>query len=203
MNSPRFSSKKLPPFRSMTAAVAVGAAAISSAPVASAAVVVVDIPDAQNVIFSHLGVDEWSLTTVPAKSDSRYYLQRNSGDGFVGSGVGSITFTTGADIVPLFGANTFQYADSDTFRYNGATIGINYARLDLDADSVYETVIEFDIGPDAANFSDDSITRYAYDDGGADLNISPAVAALNPVPEPSSALLFASSAALCFLRRRR
>lgn len=185
----------------MTAAVAVGAAVISSAPVASAAVVVVDIPDAKNVIFSHMGADEWIFAFTGKGFTAS--LERSSGDGLLGFGSSSNLFTAGTDLNPVFGVNSTQYRNDSGFYTNGASPGVNYARLDLDADSVYETVVEFDFGPAFSDFSTHFITRYAYDDGGADLNISQAVTALNAVPEPSSALLIASSAALCFLRRRR
>ena len=112
---------------------------------------------------------------------------------------GGILVSDGSlDITVNWTNNTGSYYDGTQFT-NGAAAGLNYVRLDLNADSIFETVLEFSTGT-LATIDDDVVTRYAYDDTGANLEITDA---FTSVPEPSAALLLGIGALTGITLRKR
>lgn len=154
----------------------------SSTKHAMADIVVVDPIDGSNVTTTHLGFDSIGVNVIAANVFARV----NVTGGNMGIGSSGVGYTSGTDF-DVVADNSFVNYLSTTFQ-GGAGPGLNYARFDLDFDSVYETVLEIDFGIDT-NTGDDKITRYAYDDGFANLEISDAVSAFS-VPEPGAASLF-------------
>ena len=74
----------------------------------------------------------------------------------------------------------FHTSDNTLFRYsqNGATTHTNYTSIDLDGDQLPNLVVEFDVGPDDADTSDDQITRIVLHPNGGNLDILKACKAL-------------------------
>jgi len=171
---------------------------------ASAAINVVTLAPAKSVTFSHLGSDEWGLTEL--KGATILGLGRSSGDGILGQIVtfddGSAIWTQGSDITPNVHTNTSRSYIDTGILVQGAELGLNYVRLDLNNDQTYETVVQMNFGSTIAS-SDDFITAYAYDTDGLNLEISTAVGEI--VPEPAHAGLVGGFIAigLTALRRRR
>ncbi len=173
----------------------------ASSALSHSAIIVVDVIDSVSITLSHLGSDSIALSGFP--SINRIDVNGDGSPEVPSAALSSTSayFTDGsATITPSSFSTSRFYVSSNSFQ-NGAGPGLNYARYDLDGDRVYETVVEFDFGADLA-FSDDLITRYAYDDGAAALSIPDAVTEFNRVPEPSSIALF-GLAGLGLLFRRR
>lgn len=163
-------------------------------------IIIVDNIDATTITTTHEGADTISLLGSTSGSFASISIV---GDGvFVFDGVAGIGFTQGADISNnIFSSPTVFYVGASPGFGLGASSDINFGRLDLDNDGAFETVVEFNFGPDSSQ-SDDLITRYAYHDGGDNLQISEAVLAFDSVPEPTSVTLL-SVGGLCLLGRRK
>lgn len=152
---------------------------------ASSEIVVVDGIDSGNLHTNHLDIDDWSLLARPSGVD--LVLTRISGDGKI-SGFFSFTsssatfFTSGTDLFlsSFINQQSADYVRNSSFR-SGADFGLNYVRLDLDGNGVYETVVEIDFGT-ITPLPDDRFTRYAYDSEGGDLDIAAALDAMNNPP---------------------
>ena len=61
---------------------------------------------------------------------------------------------------------------------NGATTHTNYTSIDLDADEVPNLIVEFDVGPDDTDTSDDQITRIVLNPNGGNIDLLQACKAL-------------------------
>ena len=87
------------------------------------------------------------------------------------------------------------------FFTQGATpfFGPNYARVDVDANGTFETIFEIDFGG-TSDVGDDIITRYAYDDTGADLD---SISAFNSIPEPGTTAFMILGGLFLSRRHRR
>jgi hypothetical protein len=74
----------------------------------------------------------------------------------------------------------FAHASWLVYRYslNGASTHTNYTSIDLDADQLPNLIVEFDVGPDDADTSDDQITRIVLNPNGGNLDILQACKAL-------------------------
>ncbi len=163
---------------------------------AKADIVVVDPVDDTSVNPSHLGVDLLLLNVIAPNVFARLHVA----GGTIGVDAGGTVFTPGADLVVLTNQANADYLNT-TFQA-GAGTGLNYIRLDMDSNSVFETVLEVDFGVDTST-ADDRITQYAYDDGFSDLNISNAVSAFTSVPEPGVLGLFALGGLFAMRRGRK
>ena len=174
-----------------------GAMITSGVSQALAAIQVVGPVNGVSVTTTHAGVDVISFVEIiPGVEDGVTV----AGDGSPVIGVEDLfTYSGGTDLFPNATAVTKTYSVQFAF-WEGAGLFLNYVRFDLDGDSVFETVVEFDFGPSQDPF-DDVITRYAYDDGGGDLNISEAIVAMDSVPEPSSPLCVGLGGLCLFARR--
>jgi len=203
----RFSNRRFSSAGATGAAVGVAAAVVPG--IAMADLIIVDPADSQTVTFTHLGSDTWDLQ-ISGKGIFSQFGQSGPGDGRIGFDFGFQFYTQGLDVAVPFVATSGAYSDGGAF-LGGATSGVNYARLNLDsgANSAFETVVEFSFDTIHTGFSGDFITRYIYDNTGADLNIAAAVAGFSSgggpaaVPEPSSLLTLVMFFVLGMNRFRR
>ncbi|MGJ8655928.1 MAG: PEP-CTERM sorting domain-containing protein [Akkermansiaceae bacterium] len=165
---------------------------------AQATITVVDTPDGLTINPSHAGSDIVAL----ADSGGQLVIGIASGAANFGGDTGAgIVFTDGStDLNPAVVVPAPVYQTGGIFQ-DGADLGLNYVRLDMNQNGTYEAVVEFTTGTINA-FSDDVITRYAYDSNDANLSIPDAVAAF-AVPEPSSVLLLGLSGVGFVFRRRK
>lgn len=74
----------------------------------------------------------------------------------------------------------FAHTSWLVYRYslNGASTHTNYTSIDLDADQLPNLIVEFDVGPDDDDTSDDQITRIVLNPNGGNLDILQACKAL-------------------------
>lgn len=163
---------------------------------AEADIVVVDPTDDATVTTSHLAGDVVLVNVIAADIFARLDVV----GGTFGVGAGGLAFSSGSDITVLTDDTSVVYL-STTFQ-SGAGTGINYVRMDMNFDSVFETVLEVDLGVETTT-ADDFITRYAYDDGFSDLNVSDAVNAFTGVPEPGTGVVMVAIGLLAAARRVR
>ena len=162
-------------------------------PPSEAAVIVVDPTDSHAFTTTHLGTDNITIAFIPGGGGTPDRAAISlSGGGRIGVIAPETAFRNGsASLMPTIHLYTaVSYVEIGNSFINGAGTGLNYARLDLDHNSVYETVVEFDTRL-GLGYVEDDLTRYAYDSTGASLDIPAAIAAMNGVPEPSTALLTA------------
>ena len=71
---------------------------------------------------------------------------------------------SGTTSLPFLNYHTGEY-------YNGASTHTNYTSIDLDADQVPNLIVEFDVGTDAVDTSDDRITRIVLNPNGGNIDI--------------------------------
>ena len=55
--------------------------------------------------------------------------------------------------------------------FNGASTHTNYTSIDLDADQVQYLIVEFDVGPEAVDTSDDRITCIVLNPSGGNIDL--------------------------------
>lgn len=164
------------------------------------AVQVVDPVDGLTVTTTHLATtNTWQLDPTEA------YFERTSPTvGRIGLNVTPPfrAFTDGGTLLLNSSTLRARYATTASGSGLGGQVGLNYARLDTNADAIFETVVEFDFGPSLTDRSDDVITRYAFNDDGSELDIPEAVAAFT-IPEVSATSLVLLSLSLLVVGRRR
>ena len=160
-----------------------------------AAIIVEDPVDAAQVVTTHQGSDTIAIVA----GTTNFEIGLFGGGLLGGDGTAEILFSDGSSNITVNSpAPGSYYYDGTQFTF-GAAAGLNYVRLDLNADLVFETVLEFSTGT-LATIDDDVITRYAYDDTGANLEITDA---FTSVPEPSAALLLGIGALAGITLRKR
>ena len=97
-----------------------------------------------------------------------YYISSYTQTCGTGYPLSNPTVTTSA---PFLNYHTGEYL-------NGASTHTNYTSIDLDMDEVPNLIVEFDVGPDAVDTSDDRITRIVLNPSGGNIDILQACKAL-------------------------
>lgn len=165
-----------------------GIAFATLVPFTQAAVVIVDPPDSSSIEINVRGFTAQATLNSPNTSQASLSVTSQTNAATVGVASTGNLFSSGESLAPTGRRGSAFYRFNTQLAF-GAEPGLNYARLDVDVDGIFETVIEFNVdGNQQPPFTEDHITRYFFDDTGAALDIPEALNS-SSIPEPTTLTL--------------